>query len=435
MDSCEADAAIGAETLEGALELAQSKLSARDRSALESWLEFGDFPIPTVDIKIPQSADPNYLRLEIASQLAKRISTELRRAGPTPAAIASDRSQTVNLLGRLAKLLGATQPLGLQLTEREKEIPREVHREVRKVIHESFETSRPVDPESPEARLAAEAARTEQRKLGVARYFRKVFKQKVTDLAQDVPVPLPVVVGFDNNMQAYARKNGIEFQEETFKLGVVKMMIKNKMPCVNPNEEDFRDVYYGHNETMPEAVRHEAVHTMHVTQARVTIMRQVCSNYLVKSAEELPPEGLKEITERVNRLESGGNYPRFEVMATRIGGAGGKVKSPERDYRRDMVRGSAEVARALKRDDMKLEVRSPWQAWAAAQFGARSGKGMWDALRNVGAASGLLMATQMYSLGALGPAGWVLLLTWLASRQPEFGDVIGALLRRLGAKY
>lgn len=430
VERCEADASLDQEILASALELAERQLSARDQSALQSWLSLGDFPIPTVDIRIPAGAEP---RSAIAAQLAKRISSELRRAGPSPGEVAADRSKTANLLGRIAKKLGATQPLGLELTQREREIPREVQREVGRVIRGSFETSRPVDPESVEARAAAEAARQEER--GPSRYFRKVFKRQVKDLATDVPVPIPVVEGFDRNMQGYARENGIEFQNEQFNLGTLRMLVQNKMPCVNPDAENFQEVYYGHNEKMPQAVRHEAVHTMHVTQARVTIMRQVCAAYLVSAPEELPPEGRAEIHERVNRLESGGNYPRFEVMATRIGGAGGRVKTPEREYRREMLRGSNEMARALKRDDLKLEVRSPWQAWLAAQFGARAGKGMWEALFNVGGASGIYAAGSMGALGAAAPVAWGALLVWLATRQPEFGDVIGALLRRMGAKY
>lgn len=221
------------------LDKAIALLNSQDRKRLEAWLKLGDFPIEPVHVTLKRANFTSEEHgLTVAFEIAREISKTLKKLGPTPEEILNERERAKDFLDKLAQSVGALQ--NFQITERERTVAGEVGGEVRGVIQENLKDSRPVPPT---VKVAG----------------------GVKDLAKDIPVPVYRVVAFDHAMQAYAKRNGIEFKNVYFDKSVVMMLLTNQMPSVNPTADPTK-VEYGHNERMKEAVRHEAVHVMHVTQ-------------------------------------------------------------------------------------------------------------------------------------------------------------------------
>jgi hypothetical protein len=159
----------------------------------------------------------------------------------------------------------------------------------------------------------------------------------------------------------YAARNGITLHHKT-----------GMAPAVIPDAADFTSMTQVDTEKestnffkkqwanyLKNNTRHEVVHTMHMTQVRVTVMKQVCEKHRVSAVGELGPDALREIQERIQRFESGSNYHQYEVLACRTGGPGGRLNRDESEFRASLMQGTHEVEDALKRDDQKLTV-SNW---------------------------------------------------------------------------
>ncbi|MCO5172340.1 MAG: hypothetical protein M9894_39075 [Planctomycetes bacterium] len=366
-----------------ALAMAPRLLSAQDRRDLETTLAFGDVVIPHVAVQTKAWSSPDDMVLALADRIARAVAEHVRREGlPAKIRAAAEalRKKTDGFMGRLKRFFA--RPQGFGLSEDERALAVVSGQEMRAVIEGNL------DPSSDQGRITIDR-----------------------------------VQRLDEAVQGYARAHGIHFENFQIHHGRVVMALGGAIPSVNPNTADFTKLSYGHSEREREAIRHEVVHVVHTTQARVTAMRQVCAKWGVQSVAQLPVEGLAEVQLRVNQFESGSNYPRLEVLATGIGGAGGKKSLSEREYRARLLQGSKAVEEAFQRDDLAFDTQAGIRDRITAQFGARVGE---STLQGLGNLLGLFVGWGATSAGlALGP--WVLApaILWNVLRQPEVRALIG----------
>lgn len=372
--------------LDEALAMVPSLLSAQDRKDLEVALSFGDLVIPQVAIQTKAWSDPHDMAVALADRIAKAVSEHLRREGlpaKIRAAAEAIQKKSEGFLGRLKKFFA--RPQGFGLSEDERALAVASGQEMRQLIESTLDPSR-----------------------------------------DEGMITIDRVKRLDDAVQGYARAHGIHFDNFQIHHGRIVMALGGAIPSVNPNTADFTKLGYGHSEKEKDAIRHEVVHVVHTTQARVTAMRQVCAKWGVHSISQLPVEGLAEVQLRVNQFESGSNYPRLEVLATSIGGAGGKKALTERDYRARMLQGSKAVEEAFQRDDLYFDTQAGLRDRITAQFGARVGSSTMEGLLNL---IGVMGGWTAMSMGAA-VAPWVLFpaIFWNVIRQPEVRALLGRAL-------
>src|SRR5690606_3515542 len=130
-----------------------------------------------------------------------------------------------------------------------------------------------------------------------------------------------------------------------------------------------------------------------------------------------------EVQMRVNQFESGSNYPRLEVLATSIGGAGGKKALTEREYRARLLQGSKAVEEAFKRDDLYFDTQAGIRDRITAQFGARVGSSTLEGLMNLAGVFGGWIGMSM----GVAAAPWLFwpAVLWNVLRQPEVRALVG----------
>lgn len=372
--------------LDEALAMVPGLLSAQDKKDLEVALSFGDLVIPQVAIQTKAWASPHDMAVALADRIAKAVSEHLRREGLPArirAAAEAIQKKSEGFLGRLKSFFARPQGFGLSKDERALAVVS--GQEMRSIIESNL------DPARDEGRITIDRVKR-----------------------------------LDEAVQGYARAHGIHFENFQIHHGRVRMALGGAIPSVNPNVADFTKLSYGHSEKEKDAIRHEVVHVVHTTQARVTAMRQVCAKWGVHSISQLPVEGLAEVQMRVNQFESGSNYPRLEVLATSIGGAGGKKNLSERDYRAHMLQGSKAVEEAFQRDDLYFDTQAGIRDRLTAQFGARVGD---STLKGLGNLLGLFAGYIGMSMGmSLAPAILVPAILWNVVRQPEVRALIGRAL-------
>lgn len=372
--------------LDEALAMVPGLLSAQDKKDLEVALSFGDLVIPQVAIQTKAWASPHDMAVALADRIAKAVAEHLRREGLPArirAAAEAIQKKSEGFLGRLKSFFARPQGFGLSKDERALAVVS--GQEMRSIIESNL------DPSRDEGRITIDRVKR-----------------------------------LDDAVQGYARAHGIHFENFQINHGRIRMALGGAIPSVNPNTADFTRLGYGHSEKEKDAIRHEVVHVVHTTQARVTAMRQVCAKWGVQSVSQLPVEGLAEVQMRVNQFESGSNYPRLEVLATSIGGAGGKKNLSERDYRTHMLQGSKAVEEAFQRDDLHFDTQAGIRDRITAQFGARVGE---STLQGLGNLLGVFSGYIGMSMGAAA-APWLFwpAVLWNVIRQPEVRALIGRAL-------
>lgn len=362
-----------------ACDVALGRLRAQQRQDLENLLQLGDFEIPSGSLRISRRPTAQEQAEDLGAQLATLVGRQLDTYTlPTRLAEAAALLQGQNH-GFLGKLKGYFKKKArFKLGEAERQAAADAGREMRQVI------ARTLDASATEGRIERERA-----------------------------------VHLDQTLQAFAARKGIDYENFDISHGTIKMVMGGAIPSVNPDEANFTKLSYGHSEKYAEAVRHEVVHVMHCTQARHTAMEQVCAKHGVASIHELPVEALAEIQSRVNTFESGGNYPKLEVLATAIGGAGGEKNLTESAFRARLLQGSEEIEAAFKTDELALHVDAGLRDTLTAQFGGRVGSSTLQGVMNI-----------MSWIPFVGIAPWVAIpgLAWNLLRQPEVRELLGGLV-------
>lgn len=190
-----------------------------------------------------------------------------------------------------------------------------------------------------------------------------VLDEQLASARSGVQITLPKVEQLYDAFLVYGKEHGLNVKS---RVGTAPALLEDKAAFTdftrvdsdkNPDGNLAKKLWWKFvNKSLENNPRHEVVHAMHMTQVRVTVMRQVRAKYQAPSVHKLSNEGLAEIQQRINSFETGANYPMFERLACRTGGPGGRRSLDESEYKASLKQGVTEVSNALQQPDQRLKV-------------------------------------------------------------------------------
>lgn len=349
------------EVLRAGVAGAVALLDGRRRELLEILGGVDAVRIPEVAVTVPPAASPRQAQALVARQVAAALARWIdEQAAPLLA-----------VHEQLSSAIARGRDLGTRISRVIGKIP--IAKLAQKKAHGFVDWFRPI--------REAQFAQTEET-LREADHARDEVREVVDQTLQDSPErmarePAHRLV---RGLGGYGLRYGIRVKHEF------------GLPSLEPDPHDFTSITSKSlGFAYKDAVVHEAVHVLHMVQARTTAVKQVLALEGKRrgSARDLGPEGLREVQARVGAFERSANYPELEKFATSTGGAGGKVPFSQQEYKQRLLAGSRQLADAFKNATLRFRYEGAISAAdrkavrKAEVAGKYMGEGFDEALFNV----------------------------------------------------
>lgn len=413
-------APVDPEMVDAALSMSLSLVPGGDRRTLERILAHQNLPIQRLEVRVKPMASREDQTVAIADAVARGISAELARPEWRVFRSSEDLSRSIEQLSREA---AGKSKEGTWA------------RRVLQALFPARQQWKLTDEEREAAGLVGEDVRAQiLKELGGAPSGKMISIEKVAHL--------------NEAFARFAASRGLKVHKATGAAPALKQAAHDFTSFTHVDtDKDAGGLSKVWAKLLENNIRHEAVHAVHMIQTRLTIMEQVCAREGVSSVAALDDASLLEIQLRVAQFESGSNYPQFEKLACRVGGAGGRKDMDEARYRDALLVGTREVEAALRSDDQLLKVKALNEGpdgqgaigkmWFALTetMGLRGGSMYGRAFGSMGDSQTKMMVNSLgpiaaaallkFSVGLAAPYAALPLLWWLL-RQQGWREKVGA---------
>lgn len=390
-------------------------LSVQERGLIETWLSmWGDIDIDPVSI----DAGPVFSRKELVSFVAQKIASAVRK-----------KTKEVDPYGKLHEVLSSQ--LGSQTVTRSENWLTRLGKWVAGQTAGRLKTWL-TPPDVAEDFGLTEKERAAASSVGVA--VEQVVSNYVP--ASNEQVTPKTAMHLMEGFEAFGAPYGI------------KISHVSGLPSIFEDRTDFTSIKHQEPDGgvkgwyFKKAIIHEVVHVMHMMQARATAVRQVMATRGTSSIQQLTSDDLKAIQTRVNAFERKDNYAQLEKLATYVGGAGGRIKISESEYRNRLNDGSNQLTQAFQNDTLSFDYDKRNAGMLLAELGAALGQSGGEFFMNLVAVP---IGALLLSMGKISQlpgfnehamsitlGGMLLMATaWNLMRQRKTGNAIAYIPRKL----